>query len=187
MCNITMGIVPEYCQQSLPGIQSTKIWAMNFRDITSFAYIEGGAVVSGITLASGKYAYKFDVHKNTASFTGELQSADNSGDYYNETFSFRVIDDSLDTLIASRQLIGTDLVFVAQKKNGNFYILGTTEGLKLGEGTMYESGAAPGDDTGRMFSFDGIAANQAQMFWGGGFYNETMILAYLESLEEPAS
>jgi hypothetical protein len=104
-----MGITPEFCQQSLPGIQSTRIWAMNYRDITSFTYIESGAVISGITLAAGKYAYKFEVHKNTASFSGELQSADNSGDYYNETFSFRVIDDSLDTLLGARlsdQLLG---------------------------------------------------------------------------------
>jgi hypothetical protein len=186
MCNIARGITPQFCEQSLPGIQTQRIWAMNFSDIESITYTSS-AVASAITLAPGKYAYKLDAHKNTPSFTEELQSADNSGDYYNETLSFRVIDDSMDTLLGAQGLLGADLVFVVQKKNGNFYILGTVEGLKLGDGTMHETGAAPGDDNGRMLSFNGIGRNFTPLFRAGGFQNEPMTLAYLNGLLEPNS
>jgi hypothetical protein len=187
MCNIVAGITPTGCEQALPGVQNRRIWAMNFSDVTSFAYGSDNAVVTGITLESGKYAYKFDAHKNTVQFNEELQSAANSGDYYNETFEFRVIDDSLETLQASRGLLGSDLVFVTQKKNGNFYVLGTTEGLKLGDNTVHASGAAPGDDAGRMFSFAGVETNMSPMFRAAGVDSEADAIAYLDALLEPAS
>jgi hypothetical protein len=187
MCNIAKGITPTSCEQTLPGVKAQRIWAMNWSDIDSLTYASDGAVVTAITLGAGKYAYKFDAHKNTPQFNEEHQSADNSGDYYNETFSFRVVDDSLETLISARGLLGSELVFVAQKKNGNFYILGTTEGLKLGDGTMHESGAAPGDDNGRMFSFTGIGTNQSPMFRAAGVDSESAALAYLNGLLEPNS
>jgi hypothetical protein len=179
MCNITQGITPAGCVQSLPGVQPTKIWVANYSDIDSFTAGSTDASWQGITMNASAYLYKFDVFKNSVSFTEELQSADTSGDYYQQTVSFRVVDDSLDTVLATRGMLGSELVFVMQKRNGKFYLLGDLEGLKLGEGTMHESGAAPGDDAGRMFSFTGIVQNQAKQFL---VTDEASTISYLDAL-----
>lgn len=187
MCNITQGITPTDCKQSLPGVRPTRIWAWNYTDMLALVDGTNDSNWANITLKTGKQAYKFDVHKDTANFTEELSAADNSGDYYNQTAQFRVIDDSLPTVLAARGLIGSELVFVMQKRNGTFYVLGDLEGLKLGEGTMHETGSAAGDDSGRMFSFDGIVENQAKQLITGGTYDEANIIALLDGLLLPQS
>jgi len=184
MCNIAKGITPTGCVQSLPGLQPTQIWAMNRSDVSAFVDGSTDGTINAITLAAGKYAYKFEVHKNTASFMEEIQSADNSGDYYNQTVEFRVIDDSIETLQAARELLGSDLVFVMRKRNNNFYVLGELEGVQPAEGTNHETGAAPGDDTGRVFNFQGIVENQAKQLWVGDSNDAAANAAYLDGLLE---
>lgn len=182
MCNIAQGITPTGCLQTLPGINPTRIWAFNYSDLSSLTAGTNGSNYAGIVLKPGAFAYKFDVYKNSANFTEEVQAADNSGDYYNQTVNFRVVDDSLETVLATQGLLGSELVFVMEKRNKRFYVLGDLEGLKFGEGSMHESGSAPGDDNGRVYTFLGIVENNAKQLIVGGTYNEAANIAALDAL-----
>lgn len=164
-CNITAGIEPTGCEQSLPGIKDKSIWVFNREDVTAVSSSEDG-LVDGITLASGASGYKIDAHKNTANFIETAQNPDNSGSYYDQTVAMRIVDDSLATVKAVRGMKSSNLLFIMQNRGENFYVLGELEGLEYGKdgNAMHESGSAPGDDAGRMLTFTGVSDNAAPQF-----------------------
>lgn len=167
-CNITQGIEPTTCEQSLPGLKRGAIWMFNRDQVVAIAVDSDLDVVcDGLTLASGASGYKIDAHKNTANFIETAQNPDNSGSYYDQTLAMRIVDDSTATLEAVRGMLGANLLFVVQKRNGRFYLLGELEGLEYAKdgNAMHESGSAPGDDSGRMLTFTGIVENAARQLF----------------------
>lgn len=152
-CLITSGIVPTGCDQQSAGIRKDKIWAFNACEITSLSETVPGEI-DDITLVALATGFKIDVHRNTPMFTETLVSGANSGDSYQQSFTFRIIDDSTATREAINEHKGADLVFAYKKKNGKFELVGEGEGLRMTENER-TTGAIAGDDVGDLITFTG--------------------------------
>ena len=76
-------------------------------------------------------------------------------------------------------MVGTSLVFAVKDKNGNWYIIGETDGVEMSENTK-TSGAAPGDDTGDVVTFSGVNRGKVKKFFiTDAATTETTIDGYL--------
>ena len=164
-CLITAGWAGPSCDETfnVPGIEKDKIYVGNKSEITAFTSTVDGEI-DGLTFDTYKGLYALTVNKDTASFTEELQVGANSGYYYNETVTFRTIDESTAVRNAIEDMVGTSLVFVLKDKNGKWTVLGETDGVELSEQTK-TSGAAPGDDTGDVLTFAGVNRGKAKKFF----------------------
>lgn len=164
-CLITAGWVGPSCDDTfnVPGIQKDEIYFANKSEISAYSESVTGEI-DGITFDTYKGFYKVVVHKDTASWSEELQVGTNSGYFYNQTFSFRTIDTSTSIRNAINNMVGTSLVALFKDKNDKYYVLGETDGLELSENAK-NSGAAPGDDTGDVLTFSGVNRGKAKKFF----------------------
>lgn len=165
-CLITAGWAGPSCDETfnVPGIEKDKIYVGNKSRISALSGAVDGEIdaVSFVDIADGLYA--LTVHKDTASWTEELQVGANSGFYYNQTLTFRTIDTSTAVRNAIEDMVGTSLVFFVKDKNGNWAVLGETDGVELSEQTK-GSGAAAGDDTGDVLTFTGVNRGKSKKFF----------------------
>ena len=164
-CLITAGWTGPSCADTfnVPGIEKSKIYVANKSEISAFSETVTGEI-DAITFDTYKGFYSLTVHKDTASWTEELQVATNSGYYYNTSLSFRTIDSATSIRNAINSMVGTSLVFAVKDKNGNWYIIGETDGIELSENTK-TSGAAPGDDSGDLLTFSGVNRGKVKKFF----------------------
>lgn len=164
-CLITAGWNCPSCDDKfqIPGIQRDAIWVGNRSEIASFTSTVDGEV-SALVMDTYKYLYKICVHRDSASFTEELASENTAGYYYNQNFTFRVIDDSTAVKEAIEKMVGVDLVFIFKKRNNKYQIVGQDFGVRLTTNTK-TSGAAAGDETGDTLTFTGEALSKANYFW----------------------
>jgi hypothetical protein len=56
------------------------------------------------------------------------------------------------------------LVFGVKDKDGNWYIIGETDGVEMTENTK-SSGAAAGDDSGDVVTFSGVNRGKVKKFF----------------------
>lgn len=163
-CVITAGWTGPSCDNTfnVPGIEKDKIYVANKSEINAFTSSVTGEI-DGITFETYKGLYGVTVHKDTASWSEELQVNANSGHYYNVSLSFRTIDNTTAVRNAINDMVGTSLVFVVKDKNGKWYVIGETDGVELSEQTK-GSGAAPGDDTGDVLTFAGVNRGKVKQF-----------------------
>lgn len=164
-CLITAGWTGPSCDDTfnVPGIEKDKIYVGNKSEITAFTSTVDGEI-DGLTFETYKGLYALTVHKDTASWSEELQVGANSGYYYNSSLTFRTIDSATAVRNAINDMVGTSLVFAVKDKNGNWYIIGETDGVELSEQTK-GSGAAPGDDTGDVLTFSGVNRGKVKKFF----------------------
>ena len=163
-CVITAGWTGPSCDNTfnVPGIEKDKIYVANKSEISAFTSSVTGEI-DGITFDTYKGLYAVTVHKDTASWSEELQVNANSGYYYNVSLSFRTIDNTTAVRNAINDMVGTSLVFVVKDKNGKWHVIGETDGVELSEQTK-GSGAAPGDDTGDVLTFSGVNRGKVKQF-----------------------
>lgn len=164
-CLITAGWTGPSCADTfnVPGIEKDEILFANKSEISAFSETVTGEI-DGITFDTYKGFYRVTVHKDTASWTEELQVGTNSGYYYNQSFTFRTIDSATSIRNAINNFVGTSVVAMAKDKNGNWIVLGETDGIELSENTK-TSGAAPGDDSGDVLTFSGVNRGKAKKFF----------------------
>lgn len=164
-CVITAGIAAPACgaRFSSPGIDRTKLWVFNYDEIAAFTSSVTGEV-DAITLDSLKVGFKLDVHKNSAMFTEELQSGEESAPFYNQSLTARIIATDTATMTAIEDMVDVDLVIVYKGRNGKFRLAGEHGGVKLTENT-YESGKIAGDAVGDTLVFTGQANGKARFFF----------------------
>ena len=164
-CLITAGFTGPSCDDTfnVPGIEKDKIYVGNKSEITAFTSSVTGEI-DGVTFDTYKGLYALTVHKDTASWSEELQVGTNSGYYYNTSLTFRTIDSATAVRNAINDMVGTSLVFFVKDKNGNWYVIGETDGVELSEQTK-TSGAAPGDDTGDVLTFSGVNRGKVKKFY----------------------
>lgn len=154
-CLITTGWETPDCTEkfNVPGIERDEIWVANRSEITAISSSVAGEV-DGFTFLAATGFKKIAFHKNTGNVSEELVKAENSGAYYNQTFTGRVIDDSTDVREAIQDMVDVDLVIAVRKKNDKFVLIGENGGVTLTENTK-QSGATDGDDTGDVLTFTG--------------------------------
>lgn len=142
VCSSIVGI-PKNCGDNNQG--SLKLAALvDFQDVESVTLTTGGNadtdnVVSAITLADGASFETFAFPKDTSSFTQELVqdlAADTHGFSQTLTLGFRRIDtrkrNAISVLCAGRR----DLVALVQDWNGDYWLLGREQGLRVTASTM---------------------------------------------------
>lgn len=129
------------------------MWFIPYNDVT--AVTEASGVVTAITKAAGKVFYKYQLVKNTASFTENIQ-----GNIENGTINY---DQQLVVIINKLQvnmrneillLARNNMMAVVKDKNGKYWLAGRYSGLDLLTGSA-ATGTAGTDRNGYTLNFSG--------------------------------
>lgn len=149
-CALTQGYTFD-CKDNIGGLEA--VWFINWNNVT--AITEASGVVTAITKTAGKVFYKYQLVKNTASFTENIQ-----GSIENGTVNF---DQQLVIVINKTQvnmrneillLSQNNMMAVVKDRNGRYWLAGHYGGLDLlsGSGT---SGTTATDRNGYNLTFSG--------------------------------
>lgn len=149
-CALTQGYTFD-CKDNIGGLEA--VWFINWNDVT--AITEASGTVTAITKSAGKVFYKYQLVKNTASFTENIQ-----GSIENGTVNF---DQQLVIVINKTQvnmrneillLSRNNMMAVVKDRNGRYWLAGRYSGLDLlsGSGT---SGTTATDRNGYNLTFSG--------------------------------
>ena len=139
------------CRDSLGGLKSVLfIEAGNITDTTEVL-----GVVTVIDLAVGKFFYKYDLIKETSSFTETITASVQNGTvFYAQELTVILNKLQANTRNEILLLAQNSLVAIAEDKNGKYWMLGKLGGLDLTAGTS-ASGVATGDRSGYELTFSG--------------------------------
>lgn len=163
-CLITSGLDCTPCANAFiaPGIQKDEIYLANKSEISGTAT---NGTFSSFTFSAYAGLHKICVHKDSASFTEEFASEANTGKYWKETFTFRVMDYDIDTRNWIQDLCGADgIVVVYKTKEGQWQVAGWDNGLEVTANT-FNTGAAAGDELGDIVTLTGVATNKHYRFF----------------------
>lgn len=149
-CALTQGYVLD-CKDSLGGLKSVLfIEAGNITALT-----EASGVVTAITLAVGKTFYKYDLVKETSSFTETVTASVQNGTvFYAQELTIILNKLQANTRNEILLLAQNSLVAIAEDRNGKYWMLGKDGGLDITGGTA-ASGVATGDRSGYELTFSG--------------------------------
>ncbi len=149
-CVLTQNISLD-CRESLGGLKSIRF--IEFANVTSTT--ETAGVITAITLAASKKFWKYELAKESSSFTETITSSVANGTlFYAQELS--VILNKLQANYRNEILLlaKNNLVAIAEDKNGTFFMLGKVNGLEITGGTA-GSGVATGDRNGYELTFGG--------------------------------
>ena len=143
------------CRESIGGIQA--IWLIEnsaLYDASGNSRVsESSGTVTGMTKASGKRFYKFEVPRATASASSNLTGSQENGTIF---FTHQVMFPINSRNASIRNIITTlaknRLTFVTYDMDGTYSMYGKDFGLFL-DTTESGSGTAPGDRQGSMLTF----------------------------------
>jgi len=139
------------CRDSLGGLKAVLfIEAGNITDTT-----EVSGVVTEIDLAVGKTFYKYDLIKETSSFTETVTASVQNGTvFYAQELTVILNKLQANTRNEILLLAQNSLVAIAEDRNGKYWMLGKLGGLDMTAGTS-ASGVATGDRSGYELTFSG--------------------------------
>lgn len=149
-CALTQGYTFD-CKDNIGGIRN--VWFINWNDVSSIT--EASGVVSTITKGSGKVFYKYQLVRNTASYTENIQ-----GSIENGTVLF---DQQLVIVLNKMQanmrneillLARNNMMAVVEDQNGRYWLAGRKNGLDLLTGSA-STGTAQTDRNGYTLTFSG--------------------------------
>jgi hypothetical protein len=149
-CALTQGYVLD-CKDSLGGLKAVLfIEAGNVTTVT-----ETAGVVTAITLAATKFFYKYELVKETSSFTETITASIQNGTiFYAQELSVILNKLQSNTRNEILLLAQNSLIAIAEDKNGKYWMLGKVGGLDITGGTS-ASGVATGDRSGYELTFGG--------------------------------
>ncbi len=152
-CALTQGYTLD-CKDSLGGLKS--VYFIESGNIAS--YTEAAGVITGITLDAGKFFFKYDLVKETSSFTETVTASVQNGTiFYAQELSLVLNKLQANTRNEILLLAQNTLVAIAEDKNGKYWLLGKSNGLDITGGTA-ASGVATGDRNGYQLTFSGQEA-----------------------------
>ena len=149
-CALTQNYVLD-CRDSLGGLKAVLfIEAGNIATLT-----EASGVVTAITLSVGKFFYKYDLIKETSSFTETVTASVQNGTvFYAQELTVILNKLQANTRNEILLLAQNSLVAIAEDRNGKYWMLGQNGGLDMTAGTS-ASGVATGDRSGYELTFSG--------------------------------
>ncbi len=149
-CALTQGYVYD-CKSSLGGLKS--VLFIEQGNVTATTEVAG--VVTVITLAAGKFFYKYDLIKETSSFTETITASVQNGTiFYAQELTVILNKLQANTRNEILLLAQNSLIAIAEDKNGKYWMLGKVGGLDITGGTA-ASGVATGDRSGYELTFSG--------------------------------
>ena len=154
-CALTQGYILD-CKDSAGGI--TEVYFIERASVTAMASASG--VVTGLTKASGKRFWKYEMPKETGSFTHNPTVSNENGTVFFEQNLTIVVNKLSAAINTELKLLAQNIVIAVVKDNNNkFWMLGKERGLDMG-GSTSGSGTAFGDRSGYSLVFLGKEPDQ---------------------------
>jgi hypothetical protein len=149
-CNLSQNYVLD-CKESLGGLKS--VYFIESANVSVDTIADG--VITDLQLAVGKYFYKYDLVKETSSFTETITASVQNGTiFYAQELTIILNKLQANTRNEILLLAKNNLVAIAEDRNGKYWYLGQEGGLDISGGTG-ASGVASGDRSGYELTFSG--------------------------------
>jgi hypothetical protein len=150
-CALTTGYSLD-CKDSAGGI--TEVYFIEKGNVSSIAANASG-VVTGITKASGKRFWKYELPKETGNFTHNPQVSTENGTLFFEQNLTIVVNKLSASVNTELKLLAQNILIAVVKDNNNkFWMLGKERGLDMAASES-GSGTAFGDRSGYTLNFMG--------------------------------
>jgi hypothetical protein len=149
-CALTQGYTFD-CKDNIGGLKS--VWFIGWNDVSSVTVASG--LVSAITKSAGKVFYKYQLVRNTASFTENIAgSIENGTVVYNQELT--VVINKMNVSMRNEILLlaQNNLMAVVEDQNGRYWLAGRYNGLDLLTGSS-STGTAQSDRNGYTLTFSG--------------------------------
>lgn len=149
-CALTQGYTFD-CKDNIGGLKS--VWFISANDVTTITETSG--LVSTITKAAGKVFYKYQLVRNTSSFTTTIAgSTENGTVVYNQ--ELLIVINKMQVSVRNEILLlaQNNLIAVIEDQNGKYWLAGKLNGLDLTAGTA-GTGLAQSDRNGYSLTFTG--------------------------------
>lgn len=149
-CALTQGYTFD-CKDNIGGLKA--VWFIGWNDISSITETSG--TVTAITKASGKVFYKYQLVRNTSSFTENIAgSIENGTVVYNQELTI-IINKMQVSMRNEILLLGqNNMMAVVEDQNGRYWLAGRYNGLDLLSGSS-STGTAQADRNGYTLTFSG--------------------------------
>lgn len=149
-CALTQGYTLD-CKDSLGGLKSVLFIESENVSVAT----EAAGVVTDISLAVGKYFYKYELVKETSMFMETVTASIQNGTiFYAQELTIVLNKLQANTRNEILLLAKNNLVAIVEDKNGKYWYLGQNGGLDITGGTA-GSGTAAGDRSGYELTFSG--------------------------------
>jgi hypothetical protein len=154
-CALTSGYSLD-CKDSSGGI--TEVYFIEKANVSSVATASG--VVTGLTKASGKRFWKYELPKETGNFTNNPQVSTENGTLFFEQGLTIVINKLSASVNTELKLLAQNVLIAVVKDNNNkYWMLGKERGIDMAASES-GSGTAFGDRSGYTLNFTGKEADQ---------------------------
>lgn len=149
-CALTQGYTFD-CKDNIGGLKA--VWFIGWNDVASVTVASG--VVSAITKGAGKVFYKYQLVRNTASFTENIAgSIENGTVVYNQELTIVINKMQVSMRNEILLLAQNNMMAVVEDQNGRYWLAGRYNGLDLLSGTA-GTGTAQSDRNGYSLTFSG--------------------------------
>jgi ligand-binding sensor domain-containing protein len=149
-CALTSGYTFD-CKDNIGGLKS--VWFIGYNDVASLT--EASGVITAITKDAGKVFYKYQLVRNTASFTENIAgSIENGTVVFNQ--ELLIVINKMQTSMRNEMLLlaKNNMMAVVEDQNGRYWLAGRFNGLDLLTGSV-STGLAQADRNGYSFTFSG--------------------------------
>lgn len=150
-CALTQGYSID-CLEGFGGIKNA--WFANFNDISAIV-ASSGDVITGLTKATGKKFYKYQLAQETSDFKDSPNGNPQNGTLFYK-HELNIVLNTRSTAVRNEVLLlaKAKLLAVVEDRNGKYWMLGRTNGLDMEKGDS-GSGKAAGDRNGFELTFGG--------------------------------
>ena len=149
-CALTSGYTFD-CKDNIGGLKS--VWFIGYNDVASVT--EASGVITAITKDAGKVFYKYQLVRNTASFTENIAgSIENGTVVFNQ--ELLIVINKMQTSMRNEMLLlaKNNMMAVVEDQNGRYWLAGRFNGLDLLTGSV-STGLAQADRNGYSSTFSG--------------------------------
>lgn len=174
-------------KSQIGGLRPT-VWALNLNssDGTKLVYTETGSTIEAITVQSGEQAFRIDGEKFAHDLLADGVKNDGGNVYFQPTLNIRsIVDTDADLTWLSQMVKATNLVFIVEKPNKTFLVIGQNNGMSYLAGTINEGGQTADSNVSSLIGFQGEETDAPyKLLDVGTGYEDT--LTYILGLETPA-
>lgn len=147
--------VTKNCGYLLGGL--ARLWYINYSELSGTS-INATGTLTGLTYSGSAKFYEVEFEENTGSFVDELVVS-NGNRYIRNQVGFTLTRKDATVIDISDDMNVGRFAFVVQDRAGARYLLGRTNGMTAVSSAL-SSGAAPGDVSGWVASFEGFEPNR---------------------------
>jgi hypothetical protein len=148
-CGLTTAINDRTCAGTKGGIKSVIPIPVDNR--ASLVIVNNE--VTTLTVTAPVYQYK--LRQNLSNFTAPPRRNENDAVWYDQTLAIRFNSDNKEQRLEFDLLGRNELMFIVEKADGSFVLLGAGDGLRLGSDSTYGSGTVKSDGTPTVLNFLG--------------------------------